>query len=186
MIKKELKCFYTISEFKEHTNLKAQVLDSIKVADAEHIVAPAGEVDISRSDWHKANDTTRFWANLIVPKLMLHMEQVYSELGYNMFHLREFWFQQYNQGSGHGWHIHGANFTNVYYLDLPKGASRTQLVVPFDQKEIIEVDVKEGDVVTFPSFVIHRGPPNQGPQKTIISYNIDIDYPDSQYGKGLK
>lgn len=187
MIKHPLTCFYTISHFKHHAELKSAVLDAIALADAEHVVAPSAEVDISKGDWFQATNTNRPWTQIILPKLMEHTSEIYRQVGYDMFHLREFWFQQYNYNSGHGWHIHSANFTNVYYLDLPDGTPKTQMISPFDQKTISEFDIKEGDILTFPSFVLHRAPPNlSSRQKTIISYNIDIDYPDSQYGKNLK
>ena len=47
------------------------------------------------------------------------------------------------------------NYTGVYYLQFPKGATKTQLV---NEQKIFEVDAKEGDIVIFPSFIIHRSP----------------------------
>lgn len=186
MKKYELKCFYTISKFKRHAELKKELLESINLAEAEHVLAPGAEVDISRGDWYNSTDTERSWVQFIKDPLLDHMSQTYHQVGYDMFQLRQLWFQQYNHESGHGWHTHGSNFTNVYYVDLPKDSPRTQMVLPWDQTTVVEFEVEEGDVLTFPSFVIHRGPPNIGiEQKTIISFNIDIDYPDSQYGKGL-
>jgi hypothetical protein len=186
MIKKELKCFYTVSQFPLHSKLKDTVLAGVNSAECEHIIAPIAEVDISRGDWYNAENSERPWVTALIEPLLNHMSIQFHDLGYDHFNIKQIWFQQYQRASGHGWHIHGCNFTNVYYLDLPKDASRTQLVVPWDQKEIIEVELEEGDILTFPSFVIHRGPPNYSSRpKTIISYNIDIDYPDSQYGKGL-
>ena len=67
-------------------------------------------------------------------------------------------------------------WTSVYYLDLPDLAPKTQLVSPWDNKTIIKLDIQEGDVITFPSFVIHQAPKNENNKtKTIVSFNSDSD-----------
>jgi hypothetical protein len=61
-------------------------------------------------------------------------------------------------------------------LDLPEGSPKTQLLNPINQDEIIEMDVKEGDVLTFPSFILHRAPRvDSDVVKTIISWNSDCN-----------
>ena len=90
--------------------------------------------------------------------------------------IKKLWFQQYVQNDYHGWHIHGDNYTGVYYLDFPKGSSKTELI---DQKDInkkITVNAKEGDIIIFPSFIIHRSPKiKENIKKTIISFNIEMN-----------
>jgi hypothetical protein len=186
MIKKELNCFYSISKFPNHSEIKERLLEEISKAEFEHSFGPGAEVDITRGDWFKSEDWSRPWLQVIGEPLLKYLQPHYHELGYDTFYIKQLWFQQYQKLSGHGWHIHGCNFTNVYYVNLPKNSSKTEIIVPFNQKEIISVDVEEGDILTFPSFVIHRGPPNSsGEMKTILSFNVDIDYPDSQYGQNL-
>jgi ectoine hydroxylase-related dioxygenase (phytanoyl-CoA dioxygenase family) len=117
----------------------------------------------------------------------MHCFQCIKNLGYDGINITEIWFQQYLNGSEHGWHCHSGNFTNVYYLELPEGTPKTQLVNPYNQKDIIEVDVKEGDLLAFPSYVLHKAPKNlSDKRKTIISYNIDIVYSDEIYGKNIE
>jgi uncharacterized RmlC-like cupin family protein len=100
--------------------------------------------------------------------------------------MQELWFQQYYKNSQHGWHTHSSNFTSVYYLELENDAPKTKIVNAFNQKEIIELNVVEGDIVIFPSFVIHQGPKNiSNNRKTIISYNTNATYSDKIYGQGL-
>ncbi len=80
-----------------------------------------------------------------------------------------------NSGT-HGWHTHSDNYTGVYYLELPDETPKTQIVNPLNQTEIIDLDIKEGDIVLFPSFIIHRAPINKSnKRKTIISFDINID-----------
>ena len=180
----KLECSYIISKFDKHSDLKYEILKLIDQAPAESVMASPAEVNISRTDWKHSSETTRKWVNYLFNDLMNHMLNSYQELGFDNFTLGEIWFQQYYQASQHGWHIHGRNFTNVYYLELPNDAPRTELIVPYDKTSKLILDVNEGDTVVFPSFVLHRAPPNQSiNRKTIVSFNVDIGYSDKLYGK---
>ena len=49
------------------------------------------------------------------------------------------------------------------------------LVNPFTREEFVP-DVKEGQTITFPSYVVHKSPDDFFKErKTIISWNSDID-----------
>lgn len=186
MKKYQLDCAYIISKFKYHNQVKDSLLSLIENSESENPVRPDAEVDITRADWHISSNFNREWVKYIYQPLSEEVLTIYKELGYDGLTLHEIWFQQYNQNSQHGWHTHSANFTNVYYLELPNGSPKTQIVNPYNQTDIIEVDVKEGDILVFPSFVIHRAPINKNTQrKTIISFNTNAVYSDNIYGKGL-
>lgn len=186
MRKFQLDCAYIISKFESHQKIKSDLLNMIACSESEHAISHKAEVDISRTDWNKSSDFSRSWVDYFTPFLIPKMKDIYLELGYDGFTVHELWFQQYYENSQHGWHTHSANFTNVYYLELPEDSPKTQIVNAFNQSEIIELDVKEGDMVVFPSFVIHRAPINKSKErKTIISYNVNALYSDNIYGKGL-
>lgn len=185
-MKKILECPYVISEFNNHDNLKDIVLDLINNSKYDSPVSKIAEIDITKTDWNMAKDFSRKWLGPIINDLMEHMLELYKEMGYNTFNLTEIWFQQYLKNSEHGWHIHGGNFTNVYYLELPKETPKTQLISPFDQKTIIDLEIKEGSTLIFPSFTLHKAPKNMSEKrKTIISFNTEVGYPDETYGVGL-
>jgi len=189
MSKVLLKSFYHISKFKYHEDLKEELCRILEEASSEELNAPQAEVYISRCDWQKAKDFNRPWVSFLRKKLFEHMLEIYEDLGYDGFTLHEIWFQQYFTNAMHGWHTHSGNFTNVYYVDLPNNSSKTCILCPFDQKSVIELDVKEGDIVVFPSFVIHQGPKNLSQyKKTIISYNTNVTYSDAIYANhaGIK
>ena len=184
MKKLHLDSFYTITKFKDHEQVKSGLLDLLENSPYESPSLPSSEVNISRCDWHLSNNFQRPWVLFIKDQLLAQMLEIYKQVGYDGYTLQEIWFQQYLSNSGHGWHTHSSNFTNVYYLELPDDTPTTQLISPFDQKTIIDIDVSEGDILTFPSFVIHRGPVNQSiKQKSIISYNTNVTYSDQIYGK---
>tara|TARA_Y100000114_G_scaffold156463_1_gene183723 strand:+ start:141 stop:656 length:516 start_codon:yes stop_codon:yes gene_type:complete len=84
------------------------------------------------------------------------------------------WFQIYNKGDWHGKHTHpGAHFTNVLYINLPNKNLKTILKKP--SGELIDFDVNEGDLITFPAYYEHQSPINKYDEKKIvISFNIDI------------
>lgn len=185
MIKHKLESSYTVKNFTKHEQLKGTTLDLIEVSTYTSPKAKVAEVNITKTDWEFSN-TNREWLSYIQEPLMSEMLEIYQNMGYSGFQVNEIWFQQYLQESEHGWHIHGSNFTNVYYLELPEGTPKTQIINPYNQKDIIEVDVKEGDLLTFPSYVLHKAPKNNSnKRKTIISFNTVVHYSDDIYGKNL-
>ena len=186
MQKFSLECFYIIKKFKYHSQIKDYLLTEISDAECQHLYSENAEVNITKCDWHISTDYNRNWFKLLKDMLFEEMLDMYSQVGYDGFTLQEIWFQQYQQNAQHGWHTHSSNFTNVYYLDLPADSSKTQIVSPYDQQTVIELDVSEGDIVSFPSFVIHKGPKNNADMhKTIISYNTNVTYSDNIYDKNL-
>tara|TARA_B100000131_G_scaffold125068_1_gene122290 strand:+ start:1871 stop:2446 length:576 start_codon:yes stop_codon:yes gene_type:complete len=86
------------------------------------------------------------------------------------------WFQQYTQSTSHGWHNHpGSDFACVYLVECP------------DPKEATEFygygnfGAKEGNIIIFPSFLIHRSPPiKSNHRKTIFAFNFRTVYDKSK------
>ena len=186
MKKFHLDSFFIVEKFKYHEQVKNNLLDLISKVDSQTIISPSAEVNITRCDWCVSTDFNRNWFIFIKNLLFENLIEIYSQLGYDGFTLNEIWFQQYLTNAGHGWHTHSGNFTSVYYLELPIDAPKTQLISPYDQKSIIELNVSEGDIVIFPSYVIHKAPINSSQsQKTIISFNTNATYSDAIYGKNL-
>lgn len=168
----------SVKPLKEHGQLKQKILDAIqRQENAEHMTAP--DSDIIKCDWNTARyDGDREWLKLINPFLSVHLDSWCKEMGYQTFGITEIWFQQYATGGKHAWHTHSNNFTNVYYVNLPEDA-QTEWINPLT-KEKNKFDVHEGDIVTFPSWVIHRAPANNTEEtKTIISWNMDVSIEES-------
>ena len=83
---------------------------------------------------------------------------------------QNFWFQQYFQGSEHTWHNHNGHFALIYYIELPDPAEATEFL------NYSKLDLKEGDIIFFPSFLSHRSPKiKSNLRKTIISGNISFE-----------
>jgi len=167
-----------LKPFKYHSDIKEELLQHIGNAYSDSVNAKDEYYndEISRLDWSKHLDYDRDWLKFIVPKLYEHFKECAIDLNYKDSHIKGIWYQQYVKNNIHGWHIHGENYTGVYYLELPDDAPRTELIDQYNIKRKITVDAKEGDIVIFPSFIIHRAPKMQSDtRKTIISFNLQFE-----------
>ena len=141
--------------------------------------------NINKLDWSKCLDLERDWVKLIKDDLQEHFNYCANELGYKKATIIAIWFQEYLKNGTHGWHSHGNNYTGVYYVNFNKDCAKTQLIDPFNQNKIINVKANEGDIILFPSYVIHRSDIQKNDfKKTIISFNIEfIDIKESTLNK---
>lgn len=183
--KHKLECFYVLSEYKNHVNTKKQLLELIDRGKYNNPINDDCEVNISKTDWHRSTNFERPWVYFIKDFLSETIQEMVCSCGYDNFVLEDIWFQQYLNNSQHGWHTHSSNFTGVYYVELPESSPKTLLIEPYSNN-IIQLEVKEGDVVMFPSFTIHKAPKNLGEErKTIVSFNVNwkIGYTKETYIK---
>jgi hypothetical protein len=187
--KSPLQSFFITSKFEKHIEIKNKLLRHFEYSNNENVV----QIDnyysdnISKLDWSQRHNFERPWTKLLREHMEPHMNSIFGELGYDNCLISELWFQQYHRGDTHGWHIHGCNFTAVYYVELTNQTPVTEFVCPYDQNSISKFNVEEGDVIFFPSYVIHRAPPVQdSDRKTIVSFNINLNLIKSNVLKSLK
>jgi|DEB0MinimDraft_4_1074332.scaffolds.fasta_scaffold48978_2 hypothetical protein len=177
-----------IDNFKFHLKIKKKLINLLKKTDCDYLETKNkyfGDL-IHKLDWSKSTDFNREWVKFLQPHLYKHLKNFANVLGYQDIKFINLWFQQYNQNGKHGWHIHGDNYTGVYYVKLSNKSAKTELINPFSQNEKIIIDAKEGDVVIFPSYVIHRAPTQkEKTNKIIISFNINFDLIDSNLFKNI-
>jgi len=137
------------------------------------------DLDISKCDYDTTgfNDKTHPYMPILRPHLLNELNSIISDMGYTRFSITNIWYQQYNTDSIHGWHVHtDCQFSAVYYLELPEDCPKTEFIIPYSQQEKIEIDIKEGDIIIFPSYVLHRAPKNlSNKTKTIISWNSNYE-----------
>lgn len=174
-----LESVYTVSDLEQHEQIKDELLNLIDASPAGSMVNETDKLNVTKVDWDVATDFSRPWVNHLLPYLNPHIADIFKLMGFSKFRIKEIWFQQYERKASHGWHTHGSHFTNVYYLELDDNAPKTVLINPFTKEEFVP-DVKEGQVLVFPSYVIHKSPDDFfEKRKTIISWNsdIDIDHP---------
>mgnify|MGYP000873775135 FL=1 len=93
------------------------------------------------------------------------------------YFIHDAWFQRYLETAEHSWHTHtGCQFSNVYFLELPDNEYVTEIKGP--NGKLLKYSAKEGDVITFPSWMLHRSKPNGEQRKTIISFNTSFNHND--------
>lgn len=80
------------------------------------------------------------------------------------------WFQEYLGGGSFGWHEHNRHWACVYYAELEDPKDGTEF---YYNNEVHQPYVQEGDIIFFPSYLIHRAPTTKG-AKTIVSTNLEI------------
>ena len=156
----------------DHDRYKSQILQQIK--DYSFAYIKKNTLDIA-SDYELSRDHPRPYLDTIrsrVKDCLLDFAKISTH--YKDVEIRCFFYQQYEKEQYHGWHVHDCQYSGVYYLDMPPDTPKTEYIDPFTN-DVCELDVQEGDVIAFPSFLVHRAPPNKiDTSKTIISFNFNF------------
>jgi len=162
-----------VTPFREHGLLKERLLSAIQDTPA----LPYNDNDIiSRTDWYcNPRRDGAGYKNVLSPYIENHFGDLLGKMSYTGFTYTGIWFQQYEKNNRHEPHRHDfVSWTNVYYLELPEDGPRTELYDLYDQTKTFIPDVKEGDILTFPGFAMHRSPPNlSDKRKTVIVFNVN-------------
>lgn len=163
----------------EHKQIKLDLLALIDKTKHYQSLSPKDSdniTTITSLDWNDSNNFDREWVNFFLPYWKDAVGKIKNHMDFKDIYLSNMWFQRYQKGDQHGWHIHASHYTGVYYLDFDKDSPKTEIVDPFS-KRIKKIRANEGDIVIFPSTFLHRSPINKSNQaKTIISWNFDIVY----------
>ena len=164
-------CVY-VSEVEDHVNIKHQFLNFLKNIPVFGCKYKQTE-NLYNSDFYiKSEYKDETYYDLVLPIFKQHMGGLSNLLGYKYENLTIFniWYQQYAKNDFHDWHRHrNSVFNSIYYVDLPVGASKTTF--RFSGKEF-QVEIKEGQILSFPSFYEHCSKPNLSDKiKTVIAFN---------------
>lgn len=168
-------CPYVIKKFDKHDELKNDVLDCINNQSSFKIKSDTTNI---RSDWGSYKNTSKKYWSILEKDINLYLKNIFCDiLGYSDFIVGNYWYQQYTKDGSHGWHTHlHTMWTSVYYLEMPDDAPKTQCIDPLT-KNVIDIDASEGDILTFPSLIIHRAPlVTSDCRKTILSWHCESSY----------
>lgn len=171
-----------------HKKIKKTVLQLIEESDSDTFKYKDSFYNdsIKKLDWNNSKTIDRPWVKILYPFIQKHFNKCAKKLGFENCYIRSLWFQQYEKYNLHHWHTHEQNYTGVYYLELPKLSPLTELVDPCNIKNKFKIKAQEGDIVIFPSFIIHSsGKILNNFQKTIVSFNLDFDKINKQTLKEL-
>ena len=148
---------------------------------------------ISKTNWQDeifGEEWAQIWPHFLSPedqiRVVNSIKNNYPDRDWSSGEVTESWFNQYiaEYGSEHPWHHHAEserkagqknpciNLASIYYVELPDESLITILKDPETGKEIIP-DVKEGQILTFASDILHKSPRNlSNTRKTVIPFNI--------------
>lgn len=186
VVKKIIHSTLLIKSFKHHKKIKKELLNFFNETSLSDL-STQKEDNIYKVDWKKSEDFTRPWVQLIYPDLNEHFLECTKILNYREFTLRNLWFQQYKKTGYHRWHTHSGNYTGVYYVDLNFKNPITEILNQYYDNKLVKFNAKEGDIILFPSNIVHRSPKNNSNKiKTIISFNLDFNEISEEYSKKLK
>lgn len=157
-----------VNHFNKHEEMKPFILSAIEAAEADNVAEETQR--IYKTDFFKRTNQ-KAYLPFVVRMFNQHLVDLNNYFKYPKdLSVDEYWFQQYNVGDYHSKHLHLRSIlSNVYYVELPDGAAKTNLILPDGE---MTIDVKEGDILTFPSFIMHESKPNQVGRKTVVAFNI--------------
>jgi len=188
MKKIKFSCPVILSNIKNHEYLNEKLLEYFYACEGESIKGSNGykiKDDIfpdsfKKLDFHLCNDYERPWVKFFLPHLKKELKEIANSLWYDDFSFKGIWFEQYEHYDTHGWHIHANNYTGVYYVDMGKDSPKTEIIDPYNNKNITVINVESGSLLLFPSFFIHRSPPLlKKTEKTIVSFNLNLTKPSN-------
>jgi uncharacterized protein (TIGR02466 family) len=162
----------------------------------EHFSARATQdnnssLKLSHTEMLKPSDSPLFIeaASLITPKLMDFGAHLFGErMGWS---LKEMWVNVLDRGGHQAMHNHANSFiSGVVYLTPTHPGSQTVFMKspggtdyifkndhpkvtpgPFSADKWISPAPQPGDMVLFPSYLMHAVPPNQGERRITLSFN---------------
>jgi hypothetical protein len=161
---------FFLMDVEEHTLVKKTTIDLIEGMGT--FSYKNDNQTISSTDWHLSPSHPRPYYEPIKHILQGVCAYITKKMEYEYpLNIQNYWYQKYNQGDSHPWHVHqNSNFSSVYYLNLPEGCSKTTFKI---LDEEFSIDVKEGQILSFPGIAMHCSKPNQSKDpKIIISFNI--------------
>lgn len=158
---------FVITKIPDFKNVKENLLSQIDKVDQGLISASTGYT-INKTDWEKAGSVD---FGILEYAIDNANENVSKQMGYEAMYITNIWFQQYEIGDRHGWHVHNkAAYSNVAFIELPDGGST---LFKINGKEFY-LEVNEGEILSFPAMIVHGSPLFKNGRKTIVAYNTDI------------
>jgi hypothetical protein len=160
-----------ITKIKNYKEINSKILSLIDKIPNNSIIE--NNENILHTDWNLPKGFKREYIEYFFEVIKPYFKEMCLKLHTIKIEVSNAWFQQYVKNGMHGWHTHAkTNFTNVYFVELPLKSLATEIL------NHPNLDVNEGDLLTFPAYYYHRSPLNLSEKrKTIISFNSDIyDY----------
>ena len=168
-------------QLKEHKKIKKDLIKKINKTPSNQDMDSWTKID--KVDWFDCENFKREWVVFVKPYLQELFVEFANEINVTRCDIKKIWFQEYHKDGKHSWHVHDSNYTGVYYLNHDNSVHNTNYYDQYNN-EVKSFNVKEGDVVIFPSFLLHKASPNTSSKKRlIVSFNLDFDGISNQFIK---
>jgi len=156
--------FVHVFSVEEHAYWKPKILRSIEK------MIEINNIQLNEKGYYydfnipRANRT---YKHLIYNVLLSYLDDLSNIYGSRFKTDQNLWFQQYFNNSDFGWHHHDKHFAFIYYIELPEFSETTEFL------NYGQFNVKEGDIIFFPTFLVHRSPLiKSNKRKTIVAGNL--------------
>ena len=130
---------------------------------------------ISHSDWNHSKERHRKYFDYMLEHIIPDFSKfICNTYGVDKLRFGNAWFQVYEPGDYHSHHTHPrANMANVLFIELPDKNLSTS--IKGQNKENISIDISEGDILSFPAFLVHSSRINKSnKRKIVIAFNTDL------------
>jgi len=158
--------FVHIFSVEEHDYWKPKLLEAIEK------MKEINNIQLNEKGYYydfNIRNVQRTYKQLMDNIVLFYINEIEECYGLKCKSIAPYWFQQYLQGSDFGWHQHDHHWAMVYYIELPETSESTEFL------NFGQFNVKEGDIIFFPTFLVHRSPKIQSNlRKTIISTNLQF------------
>ena len=135
----------------------------------------------AKTDYYYNIDNASYpsYLSLVTEAVSPHLQRIEKSMGCKL-EIEEMWYQQSKKGQSHAVHTHGSmGFSAVWYVEFnPQEHLATTFYAPFNDPLTGEMlsftpPVKEGDLIIFPSYLLHEQKENPSKQRrSIVSFNI--------------
>jgi hypothetical protein len=169
----EIPAHIFVSKVPNHQELKPKILEAIEREPSQSVRVSSQK--ISKTDFFKEPEPEikRSYYDIIKSPIENHLKEVCDKLQMQLRQASYFWFQQYEYGDFHNYHTHDTGYSCVYYVQLESESPKTTFIYMGNE---FEFNVNEGDILTFPSYLMHRSKPNFSKfTKTIVACNFETD-----------
>ena len=169
-----LNSFYIVSDLKEHQENKYKLLTHLN--HMPHSGINDDNDSIIKTDWNLDRNIPRDYYDVFYDMISPVLDEMALKIKHKKWNIDNYWYQIYSKNNTHSWHGHNkTNWTNVYYLHLENKTAATQLYDIREEKILDDIEVKEGQLLTFPAHVLHRSPPNEKGLKVVIAFNCNFE-----------
>ena len=175
---------YEIENWAEN---KQKIMAALPDHKKEHYEISDDSITGLYTDFYKnaevGNDTLPDYASVVIDIIKPYLQDFTDQ---RRVEFTDMWYQKYYKNVQHQVHTHGhSGWSCVMYVEFdPMVHEPTQFYSPFKNPwngnlDTFQPPVNEGDMVLFPSTVMHEAPVNRSEKRrTIVSYNLrgHVDY----------